>query len=56
MLTAAQTSLAVAKTSFAVAEHNHKQLMQLLDDLEKPIQRVASDLQACYQSVQGVPS
>ncbi|RPB20958.1 hypothetical protein L211DRAFT_462101, partial [Terfezia boudieri ATCC MYA-4762] len=46
----------VAQTNFAVtqsvAEHNHKQLTQLLDDLEKPIQRVVSDLQACYQSVQ----
>ncbi|KAF8429794.1 hypothetical protein EV426DRAFT_570833 [Tirmania nivea] len=41
-----------SQTGFADAERNHKQLMQLLDDLEKPIQRVVSDLQACYQSVQ----
>ncbi|RPB17905.1 hypothetical protein L211DRAFT_854672, partial [Terfezia boudieri ATCC MYA-4762] len=45
----AQTSFAVTQT---VVDHNHKQLTQLLDDLEKPIQRVVSDLQACYQSVQ----
>ena len=35
--------------SFAVTETNYKQLMQLLDDLEKPIQ-------ACYQYVQGMSS
>ena len=39
----------------SVAEHNHKQLTQLLEDLEKPIQRVVLGLQACYQSVQGIP-